>query len=238
MNQWQITEPHKNLYRPSCKISRQHLAIHHTWQSNDTCFLCCPHKLSIHHSFFLCLLLFSGEKTCKREFRMSSKVAVTQHSIVQWALAVSQRVLLQHSTRRGALNQPQTVQILKKKIEKKTASSTLNAKISIQLLFIVTTHMHISHPLTFWVLGILDVATHCVPEVLKRMAWFGYRVALLGTGGQASCRGKGQHIGMRVQRGREHLLIGSFHARRSTCTSGSIQTDVTLQNVDTGIAHK
>lgn len=81
---------------------------------------------------------------------MSSKVAVTQHSIVQWALAVSQRVLLQHSTRRGALNQPQTVQILKKKkIEKKTASSTLNAKISIQLLFIVTTHMHISHPLTF-----------------------------------------------------------------------------------------
>lgn len=46
---------------------------------------------------------------------MSSKVAVTQHSIVQWALAVSQRVLLQHSTRRGALNQPQTVQIIKKK---------------------------------------------------------------------------------------------------------------------------
>lgn len=76
---------------------------------------------------------------------MSSKVAVTQHSIVQWALAVSQRVLLQHSTRRGALNQPQTVQIIKKK----TASSTLNAKISIQLLFIVTTHMHISRPLTF-----------------------------------------------------------------------------------------
>lgn len=165
---------------------------------------------------------------------MSSKVAVTQHSIVQWALAVSQRVLLQHSTRRGALNQPQTVQIIKKK----TASSTLNAKISIQLLFIVTTHMHISRPLTFWVLGILDVATHCVPEVLKRMAWFGYRVALLGTGGQASCRGKGQHIGMWVQRGREHLLIGSFHARRSTCTSGSIQTDVTLQKAGTGVTHK
>lgn len=73
--------------------------------------------------------------------------------------------------------------------------------------------MHnVSQPLAFWVLRIFGIVTHCVLEVLKRIAFFGYRAAWLGTSGQTSCWRKGQHMGMWVRRGRalaDWFLLGS-----------------------------